>query len=177
MSARVPGIAVALLVACAAAQGETANVTGGGFTVTHAAEVSASPEQVWQAFTQVPRWWSSKHTWSGQASNLSLEPQAGGCWCERWGPGQSVMHGRVLMVQPGSLLRLQAWLGPLQELPVAGVITFATAQRDGPTRMRVTYRVAGAADAGLDKLAAPVDEVLGEQFRRLKRFIETGSAD
>ena len=41
----------------------------------------------------------------------------------------------------------------------------------------MTYRVAGGAEAGLDKFAPAVDGVIGEQFKRLKALIETGSAD
>jgi uncharacterized protein YndB with AHSA1/START domain len=160
-----------------AAQAETSKVTSSGFTVTHSAVVASEPEQVWQAITQLPRWWKAAHTWSGQSSNMSLELQAGGCWCERWGNGASAVHGRVLLVLPGQALRLQAWLGPLQEMPVAGVLTLGTAKRDGQTRLRVTYRVAGEAEAGLDKLATPVDEVIGEQLKRLLLFIETGKPE
>lgn len=167
----------ALAVPAGAARAETSDVSAGGFTVTHAMAVEAEPQQVWQAFVRPQAWWSSQHTWSGQAGNLSLEPQAGGCWCERWGEGASVMHGRVLMVQPGAMLRLQAWLGPLQELPVDGVLTLATAKRDGATRLRVTYRVAGGGAAALDKLAPAVDAVLGEQVRRLKLLLETGKPE
>ena len=163
--------------AATALHAETSEVSPSGFTITHAMAVESDPQQVWQAFTQLPLWWNSAHTWSGQASNLSLDATAGGCWCERWGHGASAMHGRVLLAIPGSVLRLQAWLGPLQERPVAGVLSFGTAQRDGATRLRVTYRVAGAPDAGLDKLAPAVDGVIGEQVKRLKAFIETGNPD
>jgi uncharacterized protein YndB with AHSA1/START domain len=169
--------AALLALQVGAARAETSDLSASGFTVTHAFVVEGDPQQLWQAFTQPATWWSSQHTWSGQASNLSLDPQAGGCWCERWTGGASVMHGRVLMAQPGSVLRLQAWLGPLQELPVDGVLTFGTARRDGVTRLRVTYRVAGAPAAALDKLASAVDAVLGEQVRRLKSLIETGKPD
>jgi uncharacterized protein YndB with AHSA1/START domain len=166
-----------LATATTALHAETSEVSSSGFTVTHAVAVDADPQKVWQAFTQLPLWWNSAHTWSGQASNLSLDATAGGCWCERWGNGASAVHGRVLLVIPGSVLRLQAWLGPLQERPVAGVLSFGTAHRDGATRLRVTYRVAGAAESGLDKLASPVDGVIGEQVKRLKAFIETGKPD
>ena len=37
--------------------------------------------------------------------------------------------------------------------------------------------VSGHPDAGFDKLAGPVDGVIGEQFRRLKKLAETGSAE
>jgi hypothetical protein len=40
--------------------------------------------------------------------------------------------------------------------------------------LRMTYRVAGSGAAGLDKLAPPVNEVIGVQFRRLKALAETG---
>ena len=165
------------LASAPALHAETSEVSASGFTITHAVVVESDPQKVWQAFTQLPLWWNSVQTWSGQASNLSLDATAGGCWCERWGNGASAMHGRVLLVIPGSVLRLQAWLGPLQERPVAGVLTFGTAQRDGATRLRVTYRVAGAPDAGLDKLATAVDSVIGDQVKRLKNFIETGKPD
>jgi uncharacterized protein YndB with AHSA1/START domain len=170
-------VACVLTGAHAAVRAEPSDVSASGFTLTHAMVVDAEPQQVWQAFTQLPKWWSSAHTWSGQASNLSLDATAGGCWCERWAGGASAAHGRVLLVVPGSALRLHAWLGPLQEMPVAGVLTFGTARRDGATRLRVTYRVAGAPEAGLDKLASAVDAVLGEQVRRLKTFIETGKPE
>jgi uncharacterized protein YndB with AHSA1/START domain len=163
-----------------ALRAETSEVSGSGFTITYVMAVDAEPQQVWQAFTQLPKWWSNAHSWSGSASNMSLDATAGGCWCEQWAAGASTasaMHGRVLLALPGSALRLQAWLGPLQEQPVAGVLTFGTARRDGATRLRVTYRVAGAPDAGLDKLAPAVDGVIGEQVRRLKSFIETGKPE
>ena len=170
-------VAGLLTLAGAPLHAETSDVSPGGFTITHAVVVDADPQKVWQAFTQLPQWWNSAHTWSGQAANLSLDASAGGCWCERWGNGASAVHGRVLLAIPGSVLRLQAWLGPLQEMPVAGVLSFGTARRDGATRLRVTYRVAGAPDAGLDKLATAVDSVIGDQVKRLKNFIETGKPD
>ncbi|HRI18008.1 MAG TPA: SRPBCC domain-containing protein [Burkholderiaceae bacterium] len=175
-TASVAAVAACLL-AGAVAHAETSDVSASGFTITYAMVVDADPQKVYQAFMQLPKWWNSAHSWSGQASNMSLDAQAGGCWCERWGDGASAMHGRVLLALPGSALRLQAWLGPLQEIPNAGVLAFGTARRDGATRLRVTYRVAGAPEANLDKLAPAVDGVIGEQVKRLKAFIETGKPD
>jgi uncharacterized protein YndB with AHSA1/START domain len=168
------GLAATLALAAAPSRAETSGVSPTGFTSTFALVVDAEPDRVFQAFGQLPRWWNDDHTWSGKAANMNVDLHAGGCWCERWGDGQSVMHGHVLLVQPGSALRLYAALGPLQELPISGVLTFATAKREGQTRLRVTYRVAGAADAGLEKLAPLVDSVLATQVQRLKSFIETG---
>jgi len=178
---RTGALAAALLVlAGATAHADTSDVSSSGFTITYAMVVDAEPQKVWQAFTQLPKWWNNAHSWSGQASNMTLDASADGCWCEQWtvgGAPASAVHGRVLLVLPGSALRLQAWLGPLQEQAAAGVLTFGTARRDGATRLRVTYRVAGAPEAGLDKLAPAVDGVIGEQAKRLKAFIETGKPD
>jgi len=165
-----------LALAACGAWADLGRVTRSGFVVIFRHEVKASPEQVWQALTQLPHWWSDEHTYSGQATRMSLDAQAGGCWCERWGGGNSVEHGRVLQALPPRSLRLHSALGPLQELPVNGVLTFTVLTQETQTVLRLTYRVAGA-DAGLDKLAPQVDRVLGEQFRRLIRFAETGKAD
>lgn len=178
---RAAGLVAAALAAVASPlRAETSGVSAGGFTVTFAMVVEGEPDRIWQAFTQLPRWWSPQHTWSGQASNLSLDAQAGGCWCERWGSGDaaaSVQHGTVLMVMPGRVLRVQGGFGPLQELGAIGILTIVTATQEGKHLLRMTYRVSGHPDAGFDKLAGPVDGVIGEQFRRLKKLAETGSAE
>jgi uncharacterized protein YndB with AHSA1/START domain len=168
-------VATALaLLACHAAHAEASNVSTTGFTSSFRDELKASPDDVWKALVQLPRWWNASHTYSGQASNLSFDAQAGGCWCERWGDGQSVQHGTVVLAMPGKLLRVLGNLGPLQDLPVTGVLTFAITTQDGKSALRMTYRVAGPADAGLEKLAPVVDRVIGEQYERLKAMIETG---
>ncbi len=167
---------VALLAGLAApAHAATSEVSPSGFIATFREELQTSPDTVWKAILQLPRWWSSEHTWSGQAANMSLEPTAGGCWCERWGEGHSVQHGQVIMVRPGNALRLNASLGPLQDLAINGVLTIATSAIDGKTFLRLTYRVSGNPSAALDKLAPAVDQVLGVQFQRLKALAETGA--
>jgi len=168
-------LALAALAGCVWA--DTGNVSPSGFVSILREEVKASPAQLWQAIIDLPRWWSNEHTYSGQASRMTLDPQAGGCWCERWGDNNSVEHGRVVQVVPGRSLRLYANLGPLQELPVSAVLTFTIAMQEQKTILRWTYRVSGAADADLDQLAQGVDQVLAQQFRRLVKFAETGRAE
>jgi len=159
------------------ARADTIAVTPSAFVSSFRDDVKATPDAVWKAVLQLPRWWSGQHTYSGQAANLSLDVQAGGCWCERASDGLSVQHGTVVMVQPGRAIRVFANLGPLQDLPVHGVLTIATAAQEGKTVLRMTYRVAGDASAALDQLAPAVDQVMGTQFRRLKALAETGQAD
>lgn len=162
---RLP-LAVALAASALPAAAATSEVTPSGFLVSLREEVPASPQQAWDALVQVSRWWSGKHSYSGDAANLSLEPRAGGCWCERWGDS-SVQHGRVLYALPGKGLRLEGAFGPLQSMAVNAVLTFRLEPADGKTAIVVTYRVRGSPDAGLDKLAGPVDAVMGEQVKRL----------
>ena len=168
---------IALAFGLSPALAETSQVSPTGFISTFREEVRATPDEVWKTIVQLPRWWNDQHTWSGKAANMSLDLQAGGCWCERWGDGQSVMHGQVVMVQPGRVIRLFANLGPLQDLATRGVLNIVTSAQDGKTFLRMSYRVSGDADAGLDKLAPVVDKVMGEQYRRLKAMAETGKPD
>ncbi len=106
MKCRAGWVAWAWLALLAQAHAETSNVSAAGFTSTFREEVKATPDEVWKAIVQLPRWWSDAHTYSGKASNLSLD-----------------------------------------------------------------------ADAGLDKLAAVVDQVIGAQYRRLKSLSETGKPE
>jgi uncharacterized protein YndB with AHSA1/START domain len=147
-----------------------------GFFIAFSAPVAAPAAKAYADVTQIQRWWSSEHTWSGKASNLSLKPEAGGCFCERWKDG-SVEHGRVIMAMPGKLLRIETALGPLQERALEGILNFWIKTEDSATTLTVEYRVNGASASGLDQLAPSVDEVLGTQVDRLRRYIATGSPE
>src|SRR5438105_643693 len=157
---------IALAIAAGPAFAEATNVTPQSFLIVHKAEVTASPAAVYAAIGQVSRWWTSQHTYSGKAENLSLDLRAGGCCCEQW-DGGSVQHMRVLFAERDKIVRLEGGLGPLQDRAVTAIMTFAITPAGGnKTALTVTYRVR-APDANLDKFAAPVDQVLGEAFGRL----------
>jgi hypothetical protein len=131
------------------------------------------PRSVYAALVRLSQWWDPAHTWSGSARNLSLDARAGGCFCEKLKGGGSVQHARVVFAHPGQLLRLEGSFGPLQEMPVQGVLTYAFAP-DGPgTRVTMTYRVAGAFSMDPAKLAPLVDEVLTSQLERFKASTST----
>jgi hypothetical protein len=161
------------LLACAIAAADTSAVSPTGFLVTHRRAVDATPKQLFAAIGRVDRWWDAEHTYSGDAANMSIDLGAGGCFCERWSGG-SIEHARVIYVADDKVVRLQGGLGPLQPLGANGVLDFAIKVVDGRTQLALTYRVSGAPDAALDKWAAAVDRVLGEQATRLQTFAETG---
>lgn len=162
-----------LLLVATGSEKATAAVTEtreNAFTIEATVMVDDTPVSTYRDLIRVNLWWDPAHTWSGSAGNLKLDARAGGCFCEKLADGGSVQHGRVIFAQPGKMLRLQAALGPLQGMAVAGVLTFTLAP-DGPgTRVTLTYRVAGALTMESAKLAPLVDQVMGTQLRRLGNY-------
>ena len=169
-----------LVLGCLLAFEASAEVSETGadhFLIGFSAHVEAPPAKVYVALSEVARWWSAEYTWSGESANLSLKPEAGGCFCERWATG-SAEHGRVIMAVKNELLRLNAAIGPLQDNAVNGVLTFSLKPTDDDTtELDVDYRVNGSSASGLDQLAPTVDEMLAAQIERLLRYIDTGKAD
>lgn len=166
---------LAMLAGAGPAAAEVTASSPQGFQSRTAAHVGATPAKVWAALLQPPRWWSPAHTYSGDAANLSLKTEAGGCFCERLADGGSVQHAQVVQVRPERLLRLSGGLGPLQGEGVAAAWTFSIQAANDGTRVTQTMTVGGWSPAGLDALAAPVDGVLAQQLERLKRLVETGA--
>lgn len=173
-------LAAALLCIAPAARAEVASATPSTFVIQAEADVAAPPERVWRALTRIDRWWGSAHTYSGDASRLRLDARAGGCWCERWGDGQSVEHARVLLAMEHEgvrTLRVAGALGPLQEMAVNAVLTFTVAPHPNGAKLTMTYRVSGDPGLTLDVIAPAVDNVLMEQFGRLSRYSVTGTPE
>lgn len=134
-----------------------------GVIFEHRFELSAAPADAWAVLVHPERYWPNDHTWSGNAANMSLKPEAGGCFCEQW-DGGSAEHGRVVMAMPGKLLRFRGSLGPFQEMAVTGIMTVTlTATATGTTAV-VTYRISGDASHKLDAFASVVDGVVRQQF-------------
>lgn len=165
-----------LLISATGVHAEARNVSSAGFLVHVQKTIAVTPRQAYEALGNVSKWWSSAHTWSGNAASLSLEMRAGGCFCERWA-SNSVVHGQVIVARQDEALSLQSSLGPLQQLAVNGVLTFSLKPIEGKTALTLTYRVVGNSDSGLDKLASAVDGVLNAQVGRLAALLETGQAD
>jgi uncharacterized protein YndB with AHSA1/START domain len=156
--------ASALMAACAfPAIAEVKFAAPDGFLIEHRYTIAAPATKVWESLMHPEDWWPSDHTWSGDRGNLRISAEAGACFCERW-VGGSVEHGRVVMAIPGSLLRMNAALGPLQEMAITGVITFSLEEKDGATTVVATHRVSGDASHKLDALAPIVDQVNAQQF-------------
>jgi len=145
------------------AQAEVKQASASSLVVEHRYQIAATPGEAWQVLVHPERYWPKNHTWSGEASNLSLAPEVGGCFCERWG-ASGAEHGRVVMVIPDQLLRIRGSLGPFLEMAVVGVLSIRLAPKDGGTEAVVSYRISGDESHRLDQMAAVVDPVIGEQL-------------
>lgn len=163
-------IALAMLVALTAslspAEAAVKESADDRLTLESVVMAERSPGVLYELLVKPQRWWDGSHTYSGAATNLRLDARAGGCFCEKLGRG-SIEHGRVIHADPGKLLRLDAALGPLQEMAVTGVLTFKLEPDGGGTRITMSYRVAGALSMSGAKLAPVIDQVLTGQLNRL----------
>lgn len=166
-SIRLAQAALALLAAPAAAEVRSAD--DAGFDVGASETVAAEPDAVWSALVAPSRWWDSEHTWSGKASNLSLSPRGGGCFCERLARGGSVEHMRVIRAEPGRMLVMIGALGPLQSEPVNAVLTVTLEAKGTGTTLTWRYAASGLRGMKGDAIAEPVNAVMTAQFASLVR--------
>lgn len=173
---------ISIMLAAAAigcyASADVVQVTPNGVLLQSDVAINATPSKVYSAIiNNVGSWWSSSHTFSGDAKNLSIDARAGGCFCERLPNGGGVEHLRVVFLSPDKLIRFSGALGPLQMSAVAGSMTWELAPTDKGTNLKFTYIFGGYMQGGFDKIAPAADMVLREQLARLKRFVETGAAE
>jgi uncharacterized protein YndB with AHSA1/START domain len=138
----------------------------------YAFKTRSAPDRVYTALTGPARWWDSSHTYSGNASNLSLDPRAGGCWCEQLADGGSVQHMTVLTAMPGRMLRLSGGLGPLQAGAVNAVMTWTIKHDGSGSEVDMSYLVDGYFPGGLDAAHDDVDAVLSQQVERLRAYVD-----
>ena len=144
-----------------------------GFTIQDTVFIAADPIEVYHALVvDIGRWWDSTHTFSGYATNLSIDDKAGGCFCEKLENGGSVRHLEVVFADPGKTLRMVGGLGPLQAMAVTGVMTWSISNTNSGTTVKVNYVIGGYCPGGLQKMAPLVDKVIFQQLARLKEFIE-----
>lgn len=148
-----------------------------GFTVRLEVEIAAGQDEVYDVVVgRINEWWSSDHTFSGDAANMYIEQKLGGCFCESFAEDGGVVHMLVTFLNRGRMVRLTGGLGPLGLMGVSGNMTWEFNSSEAGTLWVLTYAVGGYSASGLDKIAGPVDQTLAEQMQRLRALVETGSA-
>jgi len=160
--------ALGLVFAAAPASAEVVAASAAGLTSRNVIAVKASAEETWAALIHPARYWSPQHSWSGSSANMTLDPRAGGCFCEALPASNgSVEHARVIYADPGTQLRLSGAFGPLQSEALAATLTVALKPVEGGTQIEWAYVVGGYAGFDLVQLAPVVDGVMAEQANRL----------
>ncbi len=163
-------LALMMLAAPAAAGAEVVSAGPHGFEIRHAVQVVIPEGAAFDAFAQLPAWWNKEHTYSGDSANLSLSLAPGGCFCERLPAGGGIEHMRVTYVVPGEQVVMTGSLGPLLYQATTGVMEVKVSRIAGGSRLTLDYRVAGFASGGAEKLAPLVDQVIGDQMARYRKF-------
>jgi len=179
---RIAGLKVAAVLLalspCVPAHAEVMAKNSAGFVTRNVAEVKATPAEAWAVLVKPAGWWLSAHTFSGDAANMTLDPVAGGCFCERLpvpegapkgrAPG-GVQHARAIYVDPGKAIRLSGALGPLQSEALQGTLTITIKPVEGGTRILWEYVVGGFMRYNVDDIAPAVDKVLAAQVASLAK--------
>ncbi|HYC73654.1 SRPBCC family protein [Brevundimonas sp.] len=166
-------LAILLCAVAGPAPAEIVARSDHGFSLSYERRVAATPEAVLEALATPGAWWSDAHTYSGSASNISVDLRPGGCWCEAL-PGGGVKHAEAVLVWPERrMVRFDAPFGPLQDLGADAILTMTWADAaDGVgLTLKWTFTVNGPGTAAM---AGPVDGVMAEQFGRLAAHL--GSA-
>jgi len=163
-------LALSALAIPAAAQAEVVSASAHGFEVRHSIQTVIPQAAAFDAFGQISQWWSKDHSYSGDSANMSLSLRPGGCLCERLPDGGGVEHMHVAYVVPGERVVLTGPLGPLLYEATTGVMDVNIERIAGGSRVTLNYRAAGFANGGGEKLAPLVDQVLGEQMARFRKF-------
>jgi hypothetical protein len=161
---------LALIASASPAAAEVVSASSNGFEVRQTVNLVVPPADAFDAFRNIGAWWDPEHTYSGDASNLSLALVPGGCFCERLPKGGGVEHMRMAYIEPGKHVVLTGALGPLLYEAVTGVMDVQVKTIAGGAQLTLDYKAAGFAKGGADKLAPAVDSVLAAQMKRYRAY-------
>lgn len=170
------GAGALLVLSAVPAQADVIAKSDTSFVVRVAVEVTASPAESWRKLITPAGWWSSQHTFSGDAANLTLDPVPGGCFCEKLPvpkdapKGQAaggVQHLRVVYAEPPRAIRMTGAMGPLQSEALSGTMTMTVKPTEKGSRILWEYVVGGYMRYNVNDIAPAVDRMLTGQITAL----------
>lgn len=163
---------IILLLSALMAKAEVSEVSEQHFIVSIKTTLTTPRDQAYQQFLQIGDWWQDSHTWFGDASTMTIEPKAGGCFCERNGNKQA-LHMTIAQVNPEVSIQMIGGLGPLQSLAVNGHMLWKfESTEDGNTKLTLTYRVTGFVNQNTEDWSKAVNAVLQQQVDNLRTKFE-----
>jgi hypothetical protein len=150
------------------AQAEVSGASASGFTVTQSVTTTASAEKAWQGMMgHIDQWWNPEHSRSGDAGNLYIRAEVGGCFCEHLKPTGEAEHLRIIYIHPGKEVRFDGALGPLQTMAAQGRMIWKVEPAPSGSTITFTYLISGSVEGGFEGIAPAVDGVIHEQIERL----------
>jgi len=172
LKSMIVAIMVAAGLTCAAtpAAAEVVARTADGFTLHYAVRLESTAGDVILAVEDIGGWWDSAHTYSGDAANMTLQLQPGGCFCEALPNGETFEHGRVTLIDDEHIV-LAAPLGPLNGHATRADLTFRWPEAGAGVTATLTFVVEGPQ---LGAAADGVDGVMRAQFSRFVHYVEYG---
>ena len=159
-----------LCLAFPATQAEVVHTNAHSFDIKITTEVNASAEQAYAAFINVGQWWNPEHSYFGKSEYFSINPIAGGCFCEV-NKNQQVQHMQVVYVEPNKQIKLLGGLGPLQMMAANGAMSWKFSPNAETTTITQTYSVTALNEDVVAMIAKAVNAVQTEQQNRLGRYI------
>jgi uncharacterized protein YndB with AHSA1/START domain len=140
------------------------------FTILQELTIKAPRERVWQALTRdIGQWWAFRVN-KEEPSTISLEPQLGGRFMERWGDDEGALWGVVTFLRKPQRLRLNGQLG--MNRPVNSQYEYELEDVGGSTLLRLTHRCYGEQDPNWEQAHRQGWGTLLNTY--LKRFLEQG---
>jgi uncharacterized protein YndB with AHSA1/START domain len=161
-----------LLLASTTTHAAVLDKSPSGFTVENTVLVPVAPVVAWNAFVdQVDEWWPKDHSWWGKDGKFTIDPRAGGCFCEVAGK-RSALHMTVSFVDAPHKMRMLGGQGPLQGMGLDGVMEWTFASAEGGTKITLRYVAGGYTTTDLVKFSAIVDKVQGIQLGGLAAYLQ-----
>jgi len=97
---RIAALSISMAALASPAQAVVKDAAASGFTIENSVDVPVDPATAWRVLVGgVDSWWPREHTWWGSASKLTIDPRAGGCFCETAGARQA-QHMQVVFAEP-----------------------------------------------------------------------------
>ena len=164
--------ATALLFVATPASAEVIARTADSFTLRFERRTEGLPAVIATLMGRPELWWDGAHSYSGDAANLTVDMQVGGCWCETLPDGSDFHHGTVLAIAEDRLV-FDAPFGPMHGKTTRADLVIAWPENDSGRAVVWTLTIEGS---GLGAFADPVDGVMGAAFARFNATVDSGYA-
>lgn len=171
---RLLALVTATALLTSAAQANVTAQSASGFATATEGDLKVGPQQAFDAFVGIGKWWDMEHSYSHDGANMHMDLKPGGTWYETLPGGGTVTHMHVAQAAPGMRLVLAGGLGPLAFMGVNGALTVTFEKTAQGTHVKLAYAVGGFDPGEFKTMSKAVDGVLTAQLARYVSYINTG---